>query len=398
MTSPPMSSQIAVESHTRVVAKTDSAARLRHLDGLRGVAILLVLIVHFVVPLFNHTPGSPGAYMSVALGLGYTGVDLFFVLSGYLVGGIILDHRGSSGFPAAFYVRRSARILPLAFICVATNLILQHAGLFGPPEGGKPWPTAVYLTFSTNLWMSGAADWGYRPLSPLWSLAIEEQFYLFAPWLLRAIPPAWIGRTIFGLIAGATLSRAAMLAYGIAPLGIAFLPFARMDSIGFGLLVAWIVRSPPATHWCKANQKWIILLYTLLAAGCVLLIKLRAGNAGHAMVAWGYTVVAGFYGLSLLWLELNLFAIPRQVLGATPLVLLGRYSYFLYLFQGLILGLAVSLVFTGQTPIRPPQKWIELGFGFVVLLLVAAASFRWLEQPILALGRRWRYSPTAKAT
>jgi peptidoglycan/LPS O-acetylase OafA/YrhL len=155
--------------------------RLLHLDGLRGIAIGLVLIHHFVVPLFGNVPGSPGGYLGAAFTLSYTGVDLFFVLSGYLIGGILLDHRDSPRLFATFYIRRATRILPLAAVCIAVILGSQAIGLYAAPEGGRPWPTAVYLLFATNLSMVRANDWGYRPLSHLWSLAIEEQFYLLAP-------------------------------------------------------------------------------------------------------------------------------------------------------------------------------------------------------------------------
>jgi len=95
-----------------------SSTRVRYLDGLRGIAIGFVLIHHFVVPLLGNVPGSPGAYAAAILTLSYSGVDLFFVLSGYLIGGILLDHRESPRLFTMFYVRRAARILPLAVLCV----------------------------------------------------------------------------------------------------------------------------------------------------------------------------------------------------------------------------------------------------------------------------------------
>src|SRR5471032_1355572 len=140
--------------------------RIRHLDGLRGCAIALVLVHHFVAPLLGNVPASPGAYVAAVLTLSYTGVDLFFVLSGYLIGGILLDHRDSPRLYGTFYARRAARILPLAGLCVAVILAAQRAGLYGagPAEGGAPWPVAAYLLFATNLSMTWASDWGYRPL------------------------------------------------------------------------------------------------------------------------------------------------------------------------------------------------------------------------------------------
>ncbi len=368
------------------------SARLRHLDGLRGIAILLVLVHHFVIPLLGEKIGSIGAYVTAALTLTYTGVDLFFVLSGYLIGGILLDHRDSPSLFTVFYVRRAMRILPLAMLCVFVLLTAQRAGLYGPPDGGAPWPMAVYLFFVTNLWMAAGGDWGYRPLSPLWSLGIEEQFYLVAPWLIRFVPRA---RTHWLLLAFALLAPFARLMLIATGRDFAFaasmLPFGRMDSLGLGMLAAWLVRSPAAGAWFRQRRAFLPGLIILAGLGCATLTKLRAGNASSIMAAWGYSVVAVFYAGLLLFGEIRRDSRLNRVLSITPLVLLGRYSYFLYLFQGFAIGLVVGIVFHARLMITNAESWPQLAVGFAGLLALAALSWHWLESPLIALGRRRTY-------
>ena len=366
--------------------------RVRHLDGLRGIAIGLVLVHHFIPPLLNHVPGSPGAYVAATLTLAYTGVDLFFVLSGYLIGGILFDHRDSPRLFATFYARRSARILPLAAICIALILGAQRAGLYGPAEGGAPWPVATYMLFATNLLMAWANDWGYRPLSPLWSLAIEEQFYLFAPWLVRRVTRERLPGLLLGFIVAAPFFRIVLLGlHREWAFASAMLPFGRMDCLGTGLLVAWLVRSPGARRWCESHQAVLLGTIALAAVGCAVLTKAQAANGGFSMAAGGYTVVATFYASILLFCETHRDSAFNRVLGFAPLVLLGRYSYFLYLFQGFAIGLTVSLVFHRQLTITLPATWLQLTVGLGGLLGLAAASWRWIESPLLAFGRQRTY-------
>jgi peptidoglycan/LPS O-acetylase OafA/YrhL len=369
----------------------NSPARILALDGLRGVAIALVLIHHFVVPLLGNILGSPGAYLAAALTLSYTGVDLFFVLSGYLIGGILLDHRDSPQLFTTFYLRRAVRILPICLLCIVTILGAQADGLYGPPQGSRPWPAAVYFLFSTNLWMAAVGDWGYRPLSHLWSLGIEEQFYLGAPWLIRWIRPERIGILLLGFILFAPCVRLALLAAGENSFTVAMLPFDRMDALGFGLLSAWGMRNPILRMWCERRPNLLPSLMGIAAVGCMALTKLRAGNGSLPMSAWGYTVMAVFYSSWLLLCETHPASKLCQLLSTTPLVLLGRWSYFIYLFQGLIIGIVVSLVFRGHLAIGAPTTWLQLVVGLAGLLVVAAASWRWFETPFIAWGRRWCY-------
>ena len=368
-----------------------SPARIPALDGLRGAAIALVLIQHLVVPLLGQVPASPGAYLAAALTLSYTGVDLFFVLSGYLIGGILLDHRGSPRLFTTFYLRRAVRILPICLLCIGAILGAQAAGLYGSPPGGRPWPAAVYFLFSTNLWIAAASGWGYGPLAHLWSLGIEEQFYLVAPWLIRWARPARIGILLLGFVLFAVCIRLLLLMAGMNALTVAMLPICRTDALGLGMLAAWGMRNPVARTWCERRPGRLLGLMGLAAVGCAVLTKLRAGNGSLPMAAGGDTIIALFYTTWLLLCETRPASKLSQLLSATPLVLLGRWSYFIYLFHRFIAGIVISLVFHGRLAICAPATWLQLVVGLAGLLVAAAASWRWLEAPFTAWGRRRAY-------
>src|SRR5262249_50866528 len=153
------------------------------LDGLRALAILLVVMWHYL----GH-PGGPGSAQWNFFRFGITGVDLFFVLSGYLITGILLQNAGAANYFSTFYLRRSFRILPIYFGMVAIYLIGRQigrpAGLF---DGAVPWWS--YILGVQNFWMTIHQTFGATWLAATWSLAVEEQFYLLFPLLVFFLSP-----------------------------------------------------------------------------------------------------------------------------------------------------------------------------------------------------------------
>jgi len=165
------------------------AGRIPALDGLRGVAILLVLLWH---GLFEMNANSRVLSGLLALGkLSWSGVDLFFVLSGFLIGGILLDAKDSPHYFTTFYIRRAYRILPLYFAVIGVAYSIGHLstdfGWLGADLATMKIPWASYPTFTQNLWMAYLGTYGSFTLAATWSLAVEEQFYLTAPLLIRKV-------------------------------------------------------------------------------------------------------------------------------------------------------------------------------------------------------------------
>jgi peptidoglycan/LPS O-acetylase OafA/YrhL len=147
------------------------------LDGVRGIAILLVLFHHFT--LFDPVT-TIGAWLGFVALLGWSGVDVFFVLSGFLITGILIDARGSNRYFASFYMRRVLRIFPLYYLIVFLSFVVLarstywHDLLVGPGRVAQ-WP---YWTYLVNFAIAERGDFQHGVLDVAWSLAIEEQFYL----------------------------------------------------------------------------------------------------------------------------------------------------------------------------------------------------------------------------
>ena len=166
-----------------------STTRIPELDGIRGnIAIGPVFLAHFLM--ISSRPGSALAYALVPLRLTWSGVDLFFVLSGFLIGGILLDAREAANYFQVFYRRRFFRIIPIYAVLLSVvvfTMYLASAGQIAKYDavlsGPLPWP--YYPFFLQNIGMSVHNSWGNFPLGVTWSLAIEEQFYLTLPLLVR---------------------------------------------------------------------------------------------------------------------------------------------------------------------------------------------------------------------
>jgi peptidoglycan/LPS O-acetylase OafA/YrhL len=273
------------------------------LDAVRGVAISCVVLAHCFP---NSFPRG-----------GLVGVDLFFVLSGFLIGGNLMDRKGQPGYFADFYRRRAFRILPLyLLLLVVTPLALSQ-------------PLWHYLTFTQNFWWA----WSGNDLTgwdaPTWSLAVEEQFYAVAPFLVALVPLARLPPVLIGLAALAPLCRAiasnATATYVLMP--------CRMDALFAGMLVAWIVR-----FW-----------------------RPRPGVVLAAVLVTG----AGFFASMLLALVMQGWR-GNPVLGW-----LGVRAYGLYLTHTLM------MVWTGNNII-----------GVGASLVVSAIAWRYLEEPLIRFGKK----------
>ncbi len=195
-----MRAQLKAESTFAGVPKPETAVSLRvstrripELDGLRGLAILLVLVWHFGY-LFASAGSSRWLYyVKDSMTMFWSGVDLFFVLSGFLIGGILLDARESPNYFKTFYTRRSFRIIPVYallvvtfYVCVSLGLPARIAGSSAVFGATAPW--YEYATFTQNIGYATGQPSQSLWLSTTWSLAVEEQFYLLLPAVVYFVP------------------------------------------------------------------------------------------------------------------------------------------------------------------------------------------------------------------
>jgi peptidoglycan/LPS O-acetylase OafA/YrhL len=366
-----------------------AAPRNAALDGLRGIAIAMVLWHHLVELNLPPGRGSWLGWLRAGTGLSWAGVDLFFTLSGFFIGGILIDQRSSPRLTQVFYFRRAVRILPLYYVTLAAIGFALAARI---PGSFHIFPAWVYGLFLTNIALGFAQRWDWMPLSVLWSLAVEEQFYLTAPWVARAMPPARLPLFLLGLVVLAELARAAvLLAYPHGNFSLHVVTPFRMDSIALGVLVAWAVRNDLALPFFeRLRQRWKVWL----PGGMALLFGLallRPSEGSPALGLFGYPLIAAVFAL--------LVAIVAKVrppglnrfLETAPLVHLGRHSYFIYLWHTL-LGVGLVRWLGGQDFMLNSIQ----GLGIVILAtaatwIAATASWKWLEGPFVAWGHRHAY-------
>ena len=350
------------------------------MDGLRGIAILMVLAFHF-----NPISG-PLSYLGNVFQLGWVGVDLFFVLSGYLITGILLDHAGTPGFYRNFVVRRSLRIFPLYYVALALACFwayfpepIQWTAFF-EERGG--WWFATYLGNFHVVGLNAWPDIGY--LIPLWSLQVEEQFYLTYPFVAGWTKPRTLMKILIAAIFGGLLLRAiaTLLFPGNLVAPYVLMP-CRMDVLAMGGVVAIAMREQQA--WLR--HRWIAW-GTLLCGVAFLALcwVLEATPWPPLMRTLGYTLLdAAFAGVLILLVACRQ-PLLRAVCATRILAWIGTISYGLYLLH---LPSAAAV-----------RRWVEPALGVQTLsstdmLLSAAAalvaaSISWLlfERPILRLRDR----------
>jgi peptidoglycan/LPS O-acetylase OafA/YrhL len=370
-------------------------ARVAALDGLRAVAIGLVVVCHYyaIVP----TPAGSVVHdwLRRATSLGYSGVDLFFVLSGFLIGGILLDHRAAPRLLPAFYARRFFRIVPLYLLLLATYFVGREIpGLRGLNHGTyffSPVPVWSYGVFGQNIAMSWMQDIGPYWLGPTWSLAVEEQFYLLAPLLIRRFSMRQVAGACVAVIVLSPLFRVMALYHAQNPYAAVFLLLTRADGLMWGVLCACLLRSDSAR---VALRRRGTLLATLVVIGGIAfaIASLRSlGADSPPIVTWGYSLLSAWFALMVLGVLLFPATLVTRALGWRPLTWVGITSYFIYLFHTPVWYL-LHWAFFNLPPLHLNWRAGAVTILAVVVTGVAArASWRWLESPLLKLGHRVAY-------
>jgi peptidoglycan/LPS O-acetylase OafA/YrhL len=360
---------------------------------VRGLAICLVLLYHYFSIGLKFPPGSTAAYAQKLISLSWAGVDLFFVLSGFLIGGILLDHRNSRSFFGVFYLRRAARILPPYLLLVVAWLVLGPG--IGLAEQSQKWlfedcpPVWSVVLFVQNIWMGLVGEHGGNWLGVTWSLAIEEQAYLVLPLLARFLKPRWFILLIVLLILSAPCFRLEAMDHHV--LGTYVWPHCRWDGIAFGVLGAWLARRRNFEAWREAIAKrWILILGACLAGG-LLMTMLNVSIGSFWMALAGHSWLAAS-GLFLIFLAINPPEGPvKSILTHPFLVWMGTISYTVYLLHQPVSGL-IHGVFRGMAPSVSDLGGVAAVSGALgATLLLAHLSWRFIESPLLSLARRKKY-------
>lgn len=310
---------------------SDDARHIPALDGLRAIAILLV-IPHNVY-LFDTIRGwlVPFAWIAAA---GWVGVQLFFVLSGFLITRNLLDSRGSPNYYRAFFGRRVLRIFPLYFlVLIFFLLLLPHLVNLAPDILGSYAYQGWLWLFLSNWAQPFGKEVYWFP--HFWSLAVEEQFYLVWPLIIATLVARRLIPLCVTLIVAALAIRVGMHAAGAKPEMIYMFTVCRMDALACGALAAvLVVHSPRAIDFCREHSTALLgAVFIALAAGAAFSDSYFAFNTGT--LTWGDTLLAVCATAVLL----VMVAGPRgriagwvnTMLSVAPLRSVGKVSYAMYI-------------------------------------------------------------------
>jgi peptidoglycan/LPS O-acetylase OafA/YrhL len=355
------------------------------LDGVRGIAVLLVVVYHAFV--FSTSP-LEGRIATLA-SYGFAGVDLFFVLSGFLITGILLSAKGKPAYFRNFYAKRALRIWPLYYLLLLfafglLPFLIHHAHLaMGESALLEGKSKIVYIFLLQNLWYPGSA--GPTILGMTWSLAIEEQFYIVWPWLVLLCGRKTLVCILAAILVLSPGIRLWASLHGVSREAIYYMTWFRLDGLALGALIA---------VWCKSS------FYSLRITKSMTLAALAAGVpaslwllSGHSKTLWPLL----FSMLALASTGLVVFAIwscgansiQGRPLRSSWLRYIGKISYCLYLVhQPIYYALGGRL---GRRHFGTTATISLMILGFVISLSIASLSWYLFESQILKLKDKLEY-------
>ncbi|WP_165066890.1 acyltransferase family protein [Paludisphaera rhizosphaerae] len=353
-----------------------SSSRMTQLDGLRGLAALAVVFTH---------NGNPA--LAWALDLGAVGVKLFFVLSGFLITGILLEARrkadpeglGCRGVLLAFYARRFLRIFPLYYLVLLACAMVDMPGV----RANLPW----HVAYLTNFHIGRDGDWGLS-LSHFWTLAVEEQFYLLWPTIVLFVPARWLSTIVVSIILIGPLSRACLAVATTNLVTSMTATTSCLDSLGLGALLA--MRNASGR---RPNLVFLrgLLWAGLIISGTVAAVRFSGVGRSHG-TGWVIILTLKDLGYSLVFAWLVSLAaegftgVSGLLLAWRPLVYTGTISYGIYVYHEILPYLWHSRTWT-----LPGDGASRFLIVMAATYLVAALSWALYERPLNNLKDRFPY-------
>ena len=356
---------------------------IKQLDSLRGIAVLLVIITHWFPeghPLHDYTSF-------------FNGVDIFFVLSGFLITRILLENRNEAEATATgkwfvaknFYIRRFLRIFPIYY-----GLILVMFALGPKTSTHIRENVGNFLTYTSNIYFIQKGKWE-GVLSHLWSLSVEEQFYLLWPWIMLFLRKRFLLPVIVVSIVTGVVGQ-----YYFSPIA----TFSCFDGFGLGALLAWaVVYKPESLQKAYVPSLWLAGSSCLLQAARVFSDSRFEPLPSRTLTA--FCTAAVVLGVLLGKGQGSLFS--KAILKNRALQFVGKISYGVYLYH-LMVAYCFSKIFSAINLRLFPTATVFNEYlvnveNFCLLLAGAYLSWRFIEQPILQLKRKYAYQkPTTPAT
>lgn len=364
--------------------------RIKQIDGLRAIASLLVVSFHYINNQLTDSTTTMGKIFAKLFSFGWAGVDLFFVLSGFLIGSILITNKHKKNYFSTFYIRRFVRIVPNYYLLILIFLVIGIIPFFKNDyftTGNSVIPIWSYFTMLQNVFMGAMKNMGNEAMSVTWSIGIEEQFYLVIPFLVYFFNKKVLPYLLIAFIITANFFRwhytNAAVSFNIP--AYVLLP-CRMDAISIGVLIALINNAIGLEDFVKKYFKPILIFTACIVSICAVMFILYQ-DIGIIR----NTLFALFFGCLIIFaigLPNSLYA---KLLSKKWLNWVGKISYSLYLFHFLILGVFKKIAFT------------YLHFNYSIALLIATVSafvfslffswlvYKYLETPTVSLGKKFNY-------
>jgi peptidoglycan/LPS O-acetylase OafA/YrhL len=359
---------------------------IKPLDGLRAIALFLVIIWHYIdCQIDGYAFSNALRILKYFTFWGWSGVDLFFVLSGFLIGRILIVNRNSPHYFSAFYIRRSLRIFPPYYAALTGFFVVSHYS-----NHSIPWltqhhfPLWTYFFYVQNFWMANA-HFGAQWLSVTWSLAIEEQFYLLLPALILLISPKSLPKL---LIIGIALAPFFRFLYA-SNLGNYVLLPARMDALFIGVLIAYFHLNGQIDTYFSSKTKqlqWVLIGQIPIILLFKTLFKVQLGGVVI------HSLLALFYGTLLIY---TLVIKPKngtyRVLSNVFLTFTGKISYTFYLTHQIFSGLLHKFLLHQAPQMRNFTDVLVTLCALITTFCFSAISYIYFEKPLLLLNKKYHY-------
>jgi peptidoglycan/LPS O-acetylase OafA/YrhL len=368
--------------------------RIPQLDGLRGIAAMTVVLYHYVLSIA--LPPGTLHHIQNCFRLGGYGVDLFFVLSGFLIGGILLDCKSSPRYFRTFYLRRFHRIFPLYYLWLGLYVSLALSVFrYLPLSIRSIWPgwrpTLVYAFFVQNLvskQLQGiAAAW----LGPLWSLAVEEQFYLLIPLAVYFLSKRRLVQLLVATLLVVPLLRVAFsrwthgAQYTATPL--------RADALAMGVLLALALREEGWAERIRQKLNWLYAAIAVLFGGVLYLAARTLAPMGRWDPPLGFSCMGLFFTASTLLALMHPDGWWSRFCKQTTLQNLGGLSYCIYVVHLAVNTIcqAIARSFCGTKSVVMDMASVLVAWA--VTFTLAKVSWRHLESPMIRRGHAYKYYP-----
>ena len=359
---------------------------VKQLDSLRAIAVILVMINHWITYRFiNNIP------------TGKIGVDVFFVLSGFLITRILFNSRENAESGNAsksrplknFFIRRALRIFPIYYLTLFVLLIF-HESTETNIQSAFGW----FITYTSNFYFIKLGNWDGM-ISHLWSLSVEEQFYLVWPWLMLFVNKKYLRAVIIGFIitgiAGGYLTSGSKVDY--------IYTFACFDAFGLGALLAWHITYRPETL-----KKFFSRLSVFAGLAAVLFI------AGLVQQNWKYVPLRTLNATIALWFITYIMTYAENgklrfkfIFNNPVLIYLGKISYGIYLFHNFIPDINLNIINVYFNPLLPDVlyktywNYLFLAENILLVIIISSLSYVLIEKRFLNLKKYFEYSGDSNA-